>query len=100
MVSSLEVLKIKENKGKNMKTDLIELRKYQAETGLLKLQNESLSLEKQILEYHLGNLLALIHGDGGHYLDKYGMEKAVQDAIIEHVRLRSLVSSLEEKEEE
>lgn len=29
----------------------------------------------------LQNLLAMIHGDGGHYTDKYGLEKSVEDAI-------------------
>lgn len=32
-------------------------------------------------EEHLGNLLAYIHRDGGHYQDKYGTDKAVEDAI-------------------
>lgn len=29
---------------------------------------------------HLGNLLAVIHGDGGHYQDEHGTAKAVADA--------------------
>lgn len=29
----------------------------------------------------LGNLLAIIHRDGGHYIDDNGWEKAVEDAI-------------------
>jgi hypothetical protein len=32
-------------------------------------------------EYLLGNLLAIIHRDGGHYLAEHGWEKAVEDAI-------------------
>lgn len=31
-------------------------------------------------EQELGNLLARIHGDGGHYIGKNGWEKAVKDA--------------------
>lgn len=29
---------------------------------------------------HLCDLLAILHGDGGHYLDAHGMDKAVADA--------------------
>jgi len=28
---------------------------------------------------HLFNLLAILHGDGGHYIDKHGVDKAVKD---------------------
>lgn len=31
--------------------------------------------------YLLNELLAVIHGDGGHYQDRHGTPKAVQDAI-------------------
>jgi hypothetical protein len=27
------------------------------------------------------NLLAIIHGDGGHYTDEWGLEKSVEDAV-------------------
>lgn len=30
--------------------------------------------------HHLLNLLARIHGDGGHYVEQHGLEKAVADA--------------------
>lgn len=33
-------------------------------------------------EQHLGNLLARIHGDGGHYQHKHGTDKAVADADL------------------
>lgn len=32
--------------------------------------------------YWLGELLAVIHGDGGHYQSEHGTEKATEDAII------------------
>ena len=35
----------------------------------------------------LGDLLAVIHGDGGHYLAEHGPEKAVADAIDKYNRL-------------
>jgi hypothetical protein len=28
----------------------------------------------------LKNLLAMIHGDGGHYVERHGIEKACEDA--------------------
>lgn len=31
--------------------------------------------------WFLGNMLAIMHGDGGHYQDDYGTEKAVDDAV-------------------
>ena len=31
-------------------------------------------------ERHLKNLLAIIHGDGGHYTERCGLEKSVEDA--------------------
>lgn len=39
--------------------------------------------EKQMTpaEHHLQNLLAVIHGDGGHYAAEHGLEKATEDAI-------------------
>ena len=35
-----------------------------------------------VLNNHLGNLLAVIHRDGGHYQDEHGTEKAVEDAMM------------------
>lgn len=36
----------------------------------------------------LGNLLAIIHGDGGHYQAKHGDEKATKDAIAKYYATR------------
>jgi len=33
------------------------------------------------LNKELSNILAVIHGDGGHYEDEHGIEKATKDAI-------------------
>ena len=33
------------------------------------------------LREHLGNLLAVLHGDGGHYEAEHGTDKAVADAL-------------------
>lgn len=38
---------------------------------------------------HLGNLLAIIHGDGGHYQAEHGNEKATTDAIAKYYELRA-----------
>jgi len=42
----------------------------QAELGTAKAENQS-----------FGNVLAVIHRDGGHYITKHGHEKASEDAI-------------------
>jgi hypothetical protein len=49
----------------------------------------------QHAEYYLGELLAVIHRDGGHYREKHGDQKATEAAIemfyilmMEHDRLR------------
>lgn len=39
---------------------------------------------------HLGNLLAIIHRDGGHYMSKHGVDKAMKDAEVILGRLMSL----------
>lgn len=49
----------------------------------------SLRAEQQELEQLCGNLLAVIHGDGGHYIDEHGWEQAINDAIDKYNLLRS-----------
>lgn len=36
---------------------------------------------KELLEQEIGNLLAVIHRDGGHYITQHGLSKAITDAI-------------------
>jgi hypothetical protein len=36
------------------------------------------------LSQNLGELLAILHGDGGHYETEHGTDKAVADALIKH----------------
>jgi hypothetical protein len=36
--------------------------------------------DRALLERHLKNLLARVHRDGGHYTERYGLQKAVDDA--------------------
>jgi hypothetical protein len=40
------------------------------------------------------NLLAVIHKDGGHYLEAHGWEKACEDAILEVYSMRQEISEL------
>lgn len=40
----------------------------------------------------VGELLAIIHGDGGHYQAEHGVEKAAQDAIAKVNALRQVVA--------
>ena len=46
------------------------------------------SLPETKAERCLGNLLAIIHGDGGHYQAKHGDEKATEDAIAKYYATR------------
>lgn len=41
----------------------------------------------------LRELVARIHGDGGHYIVEHGMEKAVRDAHIRVAQLRAMAST-------
>jgi hypothetical protein len=43
-------------------------------------QIEELKSERKLWDQAMGNLLARIHGDGGHYINKVGMEQAIKDA--------------------
>jgi hypothetical protein len=45
-------------------------------------------------EQALGNLLAVIHGDGGHYQSEHGTEKAVADAHLKWAALKSVLSDV------
>lgn len=47
-----------------------------------------LSTENDHLRDLLNNLLATIHGDGGHYVSEHGLDKAVEDAIRKVVSQR------------
>ncbi len=47
--------------------------------------------------YHkwLGELLAVIHCDGGHYRSEHGTEKAVKDAITKRTEMVMRIDQLE-----
>ncbi len=42
------------------------------------------------------NLLAVLHGDGGQYLDEHGLEKACKDAEAKYYSLSDRIDSLEQ----
>lgn len=43
-----------------------------------------------ISAYYLKELLAVIHGDGGHYTERRGLEKSVADAILKVSALQNV----------
>lgn len=45
-------------------------------------------------EQQLGNLLAVMHGDGGHYISDNGWAKAATDAEAKYLRLNQSIDSL------
>jgi hypothetical protein len=45
------------------------------------MSEETEQKKEQRASYWLGDLLAVIHGDGGHYQEKHGTEQAAQDAL-------------------
>lgn len=46
----------------------------------------ALRAENEMLRAALGNLLARIHRDGGHYIAAHGLNKAVEDAEVQVVK--------------
>lgn len=45
-------------------------------------------------DHWLGELLACLHGDGGHYQGDHGMEKATKDAISAHYEQQKALDEL------
>lgn len=56
-------------------------------TGLFQEYVSKLGKEENYKELLL-NLLAIMHGDGGHYTDKHGVSKSVLDAIDNYYKLK------------
>ena len=59
------------------------IEKYKA----LEAENERLKQRHEAYVKMLGELLAVLHADGGHYQYEHGTEKAVADAITKHYEL-------------
>lgn len=70
------------------------------ESGLaeaaLAAQDKVYALQSDKVDPCVGNLLAVIHGDGGHYLAEHGLEKACKDAEYAITMLRANLGCLEE----
>lgn len=49
---------------------------------------DRLTNERDELKARLQNMLAIIHGDGGHYIAEHGLSKACDDATTIHVDLK------------
>jgi len=71
---------------------------------------DELERERDKLREHLGNLLAVLHGDGGHYEAEHGTDKSVADALEKYYNnlrttdatlyaLRERVAALEQQNE-
>jgi len=61
-----------------------------------KLHNDSPEDYKNLLL----NLLADMHGDGGHYALKHGVKKAVKDALEDFYWMKGIIRNLKEKSQE
>lgn len=70
--------------------ELIE--KYKA----LEAENERLKPRHEAYVKMLGELLAVLHADGGHYQYEHGTEKAVEDSITKHYELKRQLAELTE----
>lgn len=55
---------------------------YRLQGGVFPVEQAAPKAEPANPEYLLGNLLARIHGDGGHYTSEHGLTKAVEDAEL------------------
>lgn len=53
-------------------------------------ERDELRARVKELDLNLGNILAVIHGDGGHYYVRHGAEKATRDAIDRYYKMRGL----------
>jgi hypothetical protein len=84
----------KENEVLNEKNELLNneveiqrgsIRQWKEENQLLKKENAELKKNYGIVH----ELLPVMHADGGHYVEKHGLEKATEDAINIYYQLRS-----------
>lgn len=74
-----------------------------ATLALSSLVNENADLRRQLADAkakaeeveYAGNLLAIIHGDGGHYISDHGWKKAVDDAMTKWYDANARIAKLE-----
>ena len=53
---------------------------------------EAMKQEPVAWQQELGNILCLIHRDGGHYISEHGWRKAIDDATLKVANLNSYMS--------
>lgn len=85
--------------------DLVELALASLESEFGKHSKSALDIraaleqpQEQEWKHRLGNLLAVIHGDGGHYIDAHGWDKAQVDAEEKIARIMTERSQPVEQE--
>lgn len=66
-----------------------------SEKRIKELEEEIESLKAQTVNMYLGNLLAVIHRDGGQYQSEHGTERAVSDALKKIPRMQGRLNELE-----
>jgi len=69
--------------NEQLKAEIVILKEEQSKHETLRAMNQS-----------FGNVLATIHGDGGHYVSKYGHVKASKDAIKIILQLQTEIARL------
>lgn len=84
---------------------MLDIEKMKA--AALEAENERLKARHEAYVKMIGELLAVLHADGGHYQYEHGTEKAVEDATTKHYELtrqlaeyKGLLSNLMEVVEE
>ena len=60
---------------------------YNGDGARLERERDELTRQHEAYVKMLGELLAVLHADGGHYQYEHGTEKAVADAITKHYEL-------------
>ena len=60
---------------------------YLIQNARLERERDELTRQHEAYVKMLGELLAVLHADGGHYQYEHGTEKAVADAITKHYEL-------------
>jgi len=52
-------------------------------------------IETKEYSHWFGEIMAIMHGDGGHYLDKHGAEKSTKDAVSKYHQLKNKIMDYE-----
>lgn len=80
----------------NLPAWLDEIESLRMQIAELKAENERLKPRHEAHVKMLGELLAVLHADGGHYQYEHGTEKAVEDSITKYYELKRQLAELQE----